>query len=101
MEISYYYEQAVKALVENRFRGKSNFIAEVSDKPEADKIITLDISDEKALLDSLRGIGNFTPDAVINRIFDKFSNCSSEDIQPVLAELLNTYQETGQMIYPR
>lgn len=89
MEISYYYEQAVKALVENRFRGKSNFIAEVSDKPEADKIITLDISDEKALLDSLRGIGNFTPDAVINRIFDKFSNCSSEDIQLVLAELIN------------
>ncbi len=40
-------------------------------------------------MDSLRGIGNFTPDAVINRIFDKFSNCSSEDIQLVLAELIN------------
>lgn len=89
MELSHYYEQAVKTLVENRFQGKSSFIAEVSNEPAATKILTLDITDEKDLLDSLRGKADFTSDVVINRIFNKFNNCSSEDIQLVLAELLN------------
>jgi len=89
MELSYYYEQAVNILIENRFQGKLNFLAQVRNEPETTKIITLDITDEKALLDSLRGKCDFTPDSVINKIFDNFRNCNSEDIQLVLAELLN------------
>lgn len=89
MELPYYYEQAAKALVANRFQGKSSFIAEVSNEPKTKKILTLDITDEKDIVDSLRGKSDFTSDVVINRVFNKFENCNSEDIQLVLAELFN------------
>lgn len=89
MELPYYYEQAAKALVANRFQGKSSFIAEVSNKPKTKKILTLDITDEKDIIDSLRGKNDFASDIVIDRIFNKFDNCNSDDIQLVLAELLN------------
>lgn len=89
MELSNYYDQALKTLVENRFQGKSSFIAEVRTEPEKSKIITLDVADEKNILDSLRGKVDFKIEVVIDKIFNKFNNCNSEDIQLVLAELLN------------
>ena len=88
-ELSYYYEQAVKTLVENRFQGKSSFIAEANVEQKTSKILTLDVTDEKDIIESLRREDDFTTDVVINRIFNKFNNCSSENIQLVLAELLN------------
>lgn len=89
IKLPYYYEQAVKNLEGNRFQGKTGFIAETEIAQAENRILTLDITDEKDLLDALKGKGEYTPAEVIKRIFDRFDNCSSEDIQLVLAELLN------------
>lgn len=89
LKLSHYYEQAVESLIKKRFQGKTNFVAESNNELTSTKILTLDISDEKALLDSLRGKGEYSPDKVINRIFDRFKNYNNEDMQLVLAELLN------------
>ncbi len=91
MELSSYYDQAVVILESKRFHGKTSFIAEDGSELKDKKIITMDIGIEQALYASIHGKSDTAPDTIVRTIFDGFmeDGCSSEDIQMVLAELLN------------
>lgn len=90
-ELSSYYEQAVKVLESKRFQGKAAFIAEADNELQDKKIITLDRGVEQDIYAALREKSGMPPEDVVRKLFDGFiqNGCSKEDIQMVLAELLN------------
>lgn len=89
--LSPYYEQAVEILESKRFQGKTSFIAEADNELKENKIITLDLSVEREIYASIRGKSDTASSTIVRRIFDCFleEGRSKEDIQMVLAELLN------------
>ena len=89
--LSPYYEQAVEILESKRFQGKTSFIAEADSELKDNGIITLDVGVEREIYASIRGKSDTAASTIVRRIFDGFlkEGRSKEDIQIVLAELLN------------
>ncbi len=90
-ELSFCYEQASEILESKRFQGKTSFIAEAGCELKDKGIITLNIGLENEIYASIHGKSGEAPDAIVRNIFNVFmeDGCSYEDIQMVLAELLN------------
>ncbi len=91
IKLPIYYGEAAGILESKRFQGKTFFIAEAGNDQKAQKILTLDIGLEREICKSIQGKTDTAPDTIVRRIFDGFieDGCSNEDIQMVLAELLN------------
>ncbi len=91
LEVSEYYKEAWKNLHDKKFQGRKCFIAEKTLEDKNTGIITLGIKNEQDIIAALTGKSEYTPDIVVGHIFDLFmeTECTSEDLQMVLAELLN------------
>jgi two-component system response regulator YesN len=91
VKLPIHYAQAVEILESKRFQGKTFFIAEACNEQKDEKILTLDIGLEQEISKSLHGKIDTAPDTIVRGIFDGFieDGRTNEDIQMVLAELLN------------
>lgn len=90
-ELPHYYEQAGKALETKHFQGKKSFIAEITNELQIKKIAIVDIKVEQRIYAALNHSINDTPGVIIRELFDGFisNGCDADDVQMVLAGLLN------------
>lgn len=90
-ELPIYYEQVGELLEKEHFHGKKAFIAEVTNELQNRKIAFLDMKIEQNIYDALNHRTNENVVSIIGKLFDDFirDGYNKEDIQMVLAELLN------------